>query len=93
MASHEDHCAECLEQLGEEFSEVHLWLDEFAQTKGPAHRSIRHHQASVGRIRDRWGDRAAQAAEIHIKRDCYGKVPTVEEVTLAAALEGVDVEG
>jgi hypothetical protein len=27
-----------------------------------------------------WGDKAAKATEIHIKRDCHGIVPKVDKV-------------
>jgi len=29
-----------------------------------------------------WGDRAALAAEIHIRRDCGGKIPTEQQAQL-----------
>jgi len=27
-----------------------------------------------------WGDKAAKAVEVHIKRDCHGSVPKVDKV-------------
>jgi len=72
MAFIDEHCQDCMKALGEEFREVHVWLDEFAKDKGFKHRIERHHREGVKEVREKWGDRAAQAAEIHIKRD-WGK--------------------
>ena len=80
MASHEEHCADCLRELGEGFPQVHEWLDELQAEYGPMHRPFRHHTEGVERVRALWGDRAARAAEIHIARDCRGAIPTPEEL-------------
>ena len=69
MAYIDEHCQDCVETLGEKFREVHAYLDEFAKNKGYKHRIERHHREGVEEIREKWGDRAAEAAEIHIKRD------------------------
>ena len=78
MASFQDHCADCEAALGERFEEINLWLDELFITYGSGHRPIRHNAAAIERIRTKHGDKAAEAAKIHILRDC-GAVPTVEE--------------
>jgi hypothetical protein len=44
MSSFEKHCQDCKEQLGEDFPEVHIWLDEYFASLGPAHRDKRHHK-------------------------------------------------
>jgi hypothetical protein len=80
MATLEQHCRDCQEQLGEPFRQVHEWLDELQAEYGPMHRSFRHHAEGVERVRARWGDRAAEAAEIHIRRDTGGIVPTQDEL-------------
>jgi hypothetical protein len=79
MASREEHCQDCVRELGETFVHVHEWLDALFAKLGPKHRSARHHQGGVEAVRQRWGDRAAQAAIIHIKKDCNGKVPNEKE--------------
>ena len=76
MASREQHCEDCRKALGNDFDYVHQWLDELFPRLGPKHRSARHHQGGVEQVRNMWGDKAAEAAEIHIKRDCRGRVPT-----------------
>ena len=63
MASLEEHRADCVEQLGEPFTQVHQWLDELQADYGPMHRPFRHQTEGVERVRSRWGDRAASAAE------------------------------
>ena len=80
MASFEEHCQDCLRELGEAFEQVHRWLDELQPEYGPMHRPFRHHSAAVERVRDKWGDAAARAAQIHISRDCGGVIPTAEEL-------------
>jgi hypothetical protein len=69
--THEQHCIECITKLGEPFPEVHQWLDQFChdpkyQTR---HRRVRHHTAGIEEIRAKWGDRAAEAAKLHILAD------------------------
>ena len=77
MAKFEEHCNDCIIELGEPFKYVHEWLDEFALTRGH-HRQYRHHEDGVEEVRKKWGDRAARAAEIHIIKDfkSLGQVPT-----------------
>ena len=77
MPSFQQHCAASREVLGEEFREVHLWLDEFFKLKGPAHRQMRHHKEGIEEIRAKWGDKAAEAAELHISMDFFnGPIPS-----------------
>jgi hypothetical protein len=69
MADIKTHCRDCVHELGEEFREVHEWLDELFKYAGPDHRDYRHNPKGIEEVRKRWGDRAARAAEIHIRRD------------------------
>jgi len=67
----EQHCKDCIEQLGESFEYVHQWLDEFMnhpQYK-TRHRCVRHHLKGIEEVKKMWGEKAAMAAEIHIKAD------------------------
>ena len=80
MATIDEHCQDCLEALGDPFPHVHEWLDEFQVDYGPMHRSFRHHVEGVERVRAKWGDRAARAAEIHIRRDCGGVILSPAEL-------------
>jgi len=82
MASREVHCADCVAELGEPFGHVHDWLDAFYPELGHDHRPERHHDEGVEEVRRMWGDQAAQAAEIHIKRDYYGEIPTKDQADL-----------
>ena len=78
MASRKVHCEDCVRELGEPFDYVHAWLDGTACVNGKLnvyHRRARHHKEGVEEVRKKWGDRAAEAAIIHIKRD-EGTVPT-----------------
>ena len=77
MASYKEHCAECKQKLGNDWSVVHRWLDAFFAKLGynEKHREIRHHKKGIEEVRKLWGDDAAQAAEIHIARDFCGYIP------------------
>jgi hypothetical protein len=55
--------------LGEPFTGVHLWLDEFHETLGAKHRRKRHHLKGIQEVRALWGGRAADAAKQHIIDD------------------------
>ena len=91
MAQFKEHCDDCVRELGEPFDYVHIWLDELFRVMGPKHRSARHHTGGVEEVRVRWGDSAARAAEVHIKRDWYGRVPTEREAQMWSFF-GPDVE-
>ena len=69
MPSYETHCEETRRLLGDEFGEVHRWLDELFVTRGPLHHKFRHNLAGIAEVRRRWGDRAAEAAKCHIAAD------------------------
>lgn len=88
MASKTEHMNDCIRELGEPFEQIHDWLDELFPQLGPKHRSARHHVNGVAEVRQRWGDRAAMAAEIHIRKDFYGKIPTRDEVQTWTILGG-----
>jgi hypothetical protein len=74
MADLKTHCQDCLKELGEDFRHVHEWLDELFKYAGVEHRDYRHNQKGVGEVRRRWGDKAAKAAEIHLRRDAEGSI-------------------
>lgn len=80
MATFEEHCQDCQDQLGERFEAVHRWLDELQADYGAMHRPFRHNTEAVEQIRRRWGDSAALAAQIHIRRDTGGTIPTKQQL-------------
>jgi hypothetical protein len=86
MPSCEQHCADCRRELGEPFTHVHVWLDALFKVLGPKHRSARHHAGGVEQVRKMWGDQAALAAEIHIRRDCGGVVPSEQDAQMVGLL-------
>ena len=69
----ESHCETSLKLFHDEFRDVHLWLDEFFATLGARHRRKRHHQKGIDEVRNRWGDKAADAARQHIIDDLKGE--------------------
>lgn len=79
MPPFEVHCADCQREMGEPFTEVHQWLDELFSMVGSDHRDIRHNEKGIEKIRKMWGDRAAQAATIHIMKD-EGCIPKIDNV-------------
>lgn len=92
----EQHCADCLMKLGEEYKEVHLWLDELARCfpiweYGAYHRAYRHNREGVEEVRKRWGNGAARAAELHIIFD-MGYIPEPKRDAFKEMLEDADKE-
>jgi len=71
MPKFEEHVSSCQQILGEPFPEVHLWLDEYfgKPPYGTRHRYLRHHRQGIKEVKSIWGDRAALAAEIHVRQD------------------------
>lgn len=79
---YEVHCARTMDKLGEPFEQVHLWIDELAWVSGtgwsagvqfdPEHRQYRHHLEGIEQVRQRWGEKAAQAAILHVLDDLFG---------------------
>lgn len=79
MAKFEEHCEDCYRELGDRFEEVNRWLDEWFRVVGPDHRDLRHNERGVEKVRRKWGDKAAKAAEIHIMKD-EGCIPKCDGV-------------
>ncbi len=74
MAKLEIHEMDCIKFLGEPFTEVHKWLDELSKrypvtVLADYHRKFRHNEEGIEEIRKMWGNRAAKAAKLHLKRD------------------------
>jgi len=90
MASFEEHCEDCIRELGKPYQGVHIWLDELFKKLGPKHRDARHHIGGVEEVRKKWGDESARAAEIHIMKDCGGIIPSKEEAQMFS-LFGPDI--
>jgi len=70
MASLAQHERDTLKWLGSESTEVHKWLDEYFATAGSTHRKFRHHDEGIREAGEIFGDGAAEAATVHILRDC-----------------------
>jgi hypothetical protein len=84
---YQEHCIECEQKLGKDWSVVHRWLDYFAQFyfPDPVHRVFRHHKEGIELVRKMWGDEAAKAAELHIIAD-EGYIPTQSDMDLRYAV-------
>lgn len=66
----EEHEKRSKKMFGQEFTEVHLWLDEFClQTIN--HRPYRHNKRGVEFVKQKWGEKAADAARQHIIDDNF----------------------
>ncbi len=62
----EEHEKESLEIFGKPYTEIHLWLDEFA---GTAEWGRRHHQEGLREAEKLFGWDATLAARLHIMSD------------------------
>ncbi|MCX6558387.1 MAG: hypothetical protein NTW95_13310 [Candidatus Aminicenantes bacterium] len=67
----EEHELESLSLFGKPFTEVHLWLDEFARTPefGMRHRRKRHHREGLREVEELFGWDAALVARLHVISD------------------------
>ena len=72
------HCAKSMELFNESGSEIHLFLDSYAKDFGWNHRLILHHDYGIYIIRKLFGEYAVKHAEQHIKDDCLGEIPNVD---------------
>ena len=71
MSTFEQHCRESIELFGKPYEEVHQWLDEFQGTERyrMRHRRVRHHEAGIREVIQRFGKEASAVARQHIISD------------------------
>ena len=70
-----DHEKECLDELGEPWTEVHVFMDQFAQKyRGFLHRRLLHHKLGIELAVQKFGETARRAAELHVTQD-IGFIP------------------
>ena len=71
MPSTTMHCQESLRLFGDEFLELHCWLDEFAGKApyGMRHRRVRHHEAGIREAMRLFGGQCGAAARQHVISD------------------------
>jgi len=74
-----DHQRESRDLFGDDFTEVHLWLDAFQGTEKyrMRHRRVRHHIAGIREAERLFGPEGAKAARQHIISDLKGEGWTV----------------
>ena len=65
MATLKIHEQDCVQLLGERFTEVHESLDELFKYVVSDHKGYRQNCKGVEEVQKGWGDRAAPAAEIY----------------------------
>jgi hypothetical protein len=66
----EEHEARWLEILGEPWTEVHVFLDQFyLKYRSYTHRAILHHEVGIAHVRQRFGQAVRAAAEQHVLDD------------------------
>ena len=58
MAKLEEHCQDCIRELGKPFQEVHEWLDELFEYVGSDHRDIRHNTMGIEKDKIHMGERS-----------------------------------
>lgn len=75
---------DCKRFLGEPFEQVNRWLDEFMPKVGSNHRRYRHHWDGVREARKLFGEAGANAAIVHILRDCRN-IPAAEDYETGVA--------
>ena len=67
----EDHQLESRTLFGDDFTQVHRWLDEFQGTEKyrMRHRRVRHHEAGIKEAIRIFGEKAGPVAKQHIISD------------------------
>lgn len=80
MSRIEVHRRDCQELLGEEFPEIHRWLDQYAKDFPPPvfydyHRTLLHNSYGLAIIRAQWGEKAYEAGKLHLARDYDDSTP------------------
>jgi hypothetical protein len=84
------HMADCKKFLGEDFKEIHEFLDQEASIFNPMffddyHRTFLHNSYGVRLIKDKWGDSGYRASVLHLTRDwCNG---TIDHWTLEGMIK------
>ena len=82
MANIKEHENDCLEILGDKFTNVHGWLDQYSEKYpvnvfGDQHRQYLHNEKGLNEIKKKLGNKAFKAGGIHIIKDLVGYIPTV----------------
>ena len=73
LIEHEKHC---IQELGLPYSEIHLFLDQYAKKyRGFSHRRLLHHRLGIDFCIQEFGEDARHAATLHILDD-FGFIPT-----------------
>jgi len=71
MPSFRTHCAISMKRTGNDFAELHRWIDEPTRELGPDHRIERHHfnEDDKNTIKGHWGEKAFIEWLFHIALD------------------------
>lgn len=71
MPSLREHCWESILRFGDNWIDLHRWLDEFhgVPPYGQRHRRARHHEAGIAEAIRRFGPAAGPVARAHIIAD------------------------
>jgi hypothetical protein len=70
-----EHCARTKEALGSDWAELHRWFDQYAEEYCGWHRVILHHGLGIERAVEVFGERAREAARMHVRDDFDGRIP------------------
>lgn len=85
---------ECQRVLGNPFTEVHLYLDQFFKYYGWKHRCKLHHKWGVELVRLQFGEEAAKAATLHVLSDMEAEgLPRDEELMAKDEEEYLKIRG
>jgi len=75
---HSIHRKVSKEHLGDEYYDVHRFLDQY-MLKSKKYRLLFHHKEGLDFIEKLFGKKVRKAAEFHVKVD-FGKIPTIKEL-------------
>lgn len=93
MAGLETHCKISKERTGNEFRELHLWIDEPWRILGCNHRIERHtfNEAYKNFIEQKWGKKAVTEWLFHIAIDNLETANKFAKLTYSRAFDKIEI--
>jgi hypothetical protein len=69
MPNNKQHCRISKKETGEEFSELHEWMDAPQKELGISHRTERHDTSHIPFVKKKWGAEGVREFLRHIEED------------------------
>ncbi|WP_027367312.1 DUF6915 family protein [Desulfocurvibacter africanus] len=70
-----EHCERTKAALGSDWADLHRWFDQYSGEYCGWHRIILHHVQGIELAVEVFGERAREAAQMHVMDDFEGRIP------------------